>query len=86
MPRSVVPSAPKSVAKKEWSPAAAAVLSFMITGLGQMYKGAVGSGLAWLFFTLLGYVALIVPGLVLHACCVVSAASGEPPERPGRGA
>ena len=56
----------------------AAVLSLFIPGAGQMYKGKVGQGIAWLIFTVLGYVALVVPGIVLHLICIFHAASMDP--------
>lgn len=61
-----------------WSPGVAAVLSLVIPGAGQMYRGRVGAGLAWLFFTVLAYFTFIVAGLLLHICCVIAAASGDP--------
>lgn len=61
-----------------WSRGVAVILSLIIPGLGQMYKGQVINGLAWLVITLVGYAALIVPGLILHLCCVIGAASGDP--------
>jgi len=57
----------------------AAVLSLVIPGAGQMYKGDVAKGFAWLFGTALGYVLLIIPGLVLHVLCVVNAATAPLP-------
>lgn len=59
----------------------AAVLSLFIPGAGQMYKGRVGGGIAWLIFTVLGYMAFVVPGLILHFICIFHAASVEPIER-----
>ena len=64
-------------ARAEWSPGIAAVLSLVIPGAGQMYKGQVGAGLLWLFCVAVGYVLLIAPGLVLHIVCIVNAASGS---------
>ncbi|WP_146675161.1 hypothetical protein [Pirellula sp. SH-Sr6A] len=61
-----------------WNPGVAAILSFIIPGLGEMYKGQVLNGIIWLFLTTIGYVCFIVPGLVLHVCCIVGAASGNP--------
>ena len=58
----------------------AAVLSLVIPGAGQMYKGQVLNGIVWLVFVAVGYVMLIVPGLILHACCVIGA--GMPLRRP----
>ena len=62
---------------RTWSPGVAAVLSLVIPGAGQMYKGQVGAGLAFLLFTALGYMLYIVPGLVLHLVSIVTAASGS---------
>jgi TM2 domain-containing membrane protein YozV len=65
-----------------WSPGVAAVLSLVIPGAGQMYKGQVINGLAWLFLTCLGYfMCCVLPGVVLHLCCILGAASGDPYRR-----
>ena len=64
--------------RQRWNPGVAAILSFLIPGTGQMYKGQVANGLAWFVMVLIGYVLFIIPGLVLHVCCVLGAASGEP--------
>lgn len=61
-----------------WSPGVAAVLSLVIPGAGQMYKGEVGAGLIWLMMVAGGYVLLVIPGLILHVVCIVHAASGNP--------
>lgn len=61
-----------------WTPGIAAICSFFIPGLGQIYKGQVLNGLCWLVLVLLGYVFFIVPGLILHALCLLGAASGGP--------
>jgi predicted nucleic acid-binding Zn ribbon protein len=61
-----------------WSPGVAAVLSFLIPGLGQIYKGQIFNGIAWLVMTIIGYVLFIIPGVVLHLCCIIGAASGNP--------
>lgn len=57
------------------SPGVAAVLSFFIPGMGQVYQGKVGTGFLWLFGTVLGYFAFIIPGLILHIACVLNAAT-----------
>jgi TM2 domain-containing membrane protein YozV len=64
-----------------WSPGIAAVLSFFIPGMGQMYKGQIGIGLAWTISVFIGYVLFALPGLILHLFCIVSAASGDPTKR-----
>ena len=61
-----------------WSPGLAAVLSFFLPGLGQLYKGQIINGLVWFFVVMFGYAALILPGLVLHFFCVLGALSGNP--------
>ena len=63
---------------RRWSPGLAVVLSFFVPGLGQFYKGQILNGIAWFFFVLVGYAALIVPGLLLHLFCIIGAASGNP--------
>jgi TM2 domain-containing membrane protein YozV len=66
-----------------WSPAVAGLLSFFIPGVGQMYKGNVGAGIVWFFAVVIGYMMLILPGLVLHIICIVTAASGDTTRRGG---
>ena len=61
-----------------WSPGVAALLSFLIPGAGQLYKGNVGSGILWFIVTVVGYFLLIIPGLILHLICIITAASGDP--------
>jgi len=62
-----------------WNPGVAAVLSLVIPGAGQMYQGHVLGGLIWLFVVVVGYMMLVVPGLILHLCCILAAASAKPP-------
>ena len=59
-----------------FSPGLAAVMSFFIPGLGQMCQGKYIGGIAWLIAVPLGYVAFVVPGIVLHLICIVHAARG----------
>jgi len=61
-----------------WNPGIAAVLSLVIPGAGQMYKGQIGPGIWWLIGTVAGYCAFIVPGLVLHIVCIYKAYSDDP--------
>ena len=65
------------VERRQPSGGVAAVLSFLLPGLGQLYKGQVGRGLLWFFATAIGYAALIVPGLILHLVCIINAASTD---------
>lgn len=73
-------SAPMDAAapQPKWNGGIAALLSFLIPGAGQMYKGQVGNGLVWFAVVVIGYFALIVPGLILHLFCIIGAASGDP--------
>ena len=66
------------VPQRKWSPGVAAVLSFFVPGLGQIYKGQIFNGLVWLVIVILGYVFFVLPGIILHLCCIFGAASGDP--------
>jgi cbb3-type cytochrome oxidase subunit 3 len=70
-----VPPTPETTGRS-WSPGVAAVLSLVIPGAGQMYKGHVGAGLLWLLFVVAGYVCFIFPGVILHIVCILNAATG----------
>ena len=63
--------------RKRWSRLVAMVLSLMIPGLGQLYKGQPINGLAWFLLTGAGYFFFIIPGIVLHCLCVLGAATGD---------
>jgi TM2 domain-containing membrane protein YozV len=54
----------------------AAVFSFFVPGLGQIYREQIGRGIAFLLATLLGYL-FIVPGLAIHLWAIVDAATYE---------
>ncbi len=45
------------------SPGIAMVLSLFLPGLGQIYRGRLISGLAWMFFVACGYLSLSIGGL-----------------------
>ncbi len=51
----------------------AAVLSLLIPGAGQMYKGQVAQGILWLIGTVVAYCFIIFPGLVVHLICILDA-------------
>ena len=65
-----------------WNPGIAALLSLLIPGAGQLYKGQVGQGMIWLFVTIAGYICLIVPGVLLHIVCIGKAATDDPKIKP----
>jgi hypothetical protein len=60
-----------------WNPGIAAVLSLVIPGAGQMYKGEVGQGIVWLLCVAVGYSMFVFPGLILHIICIVNASKKE---------
>jgi hypothetical protein len=64
--------------ERQWNPGIAALLSLLIPGAGQIYKGQVINGLFWLFLTVVGYFLCVVPGIFLHLLCIIGAASGDP--------
>lgn len=63
---------------RRWSPGVAAVLSLFVPGLGQLYKGQFLNAVVWFLVVAAGYVALVIPGLILHACCILGALAGNP--------
>ncbi|MET0636596.1 MAG: hypothetical protein ABWZ25_11255 [Chitinophagaceae bacterium] len=79
LPSFIMPAPVKnhSLPHREWSPALAAILSFLIPGLGQMYKGNVATGFIWMVVTGIGYVLFLVPGAIFHMACIISAAWGD---------
>jgi predicted nucleic acid-binding Zn ribbon protein len=66
--------------RQTWNPGLAAVLSFFVPGLGQVYKGQIGQGIGWLIGVIVGY-CLILPGLILHIACIYKAYSDIPKPR-----
>jgi hypothetical protein len=63
--------------RKRWSRGMALLLSLFLPGLGHLYKGQPFSALFWLVITPLGYLAFVVPGVVLHLLCLLSASLGD---------
>lgn len=72
-PQVIVVQAPA----KQFSRGVAMVLSLLIPGLGQIYKGQLFNGLLWLVLTVVGYALFVVPGLVLHLLCIIGAGTGR---------
>lgn len=66
------------VMNREWNPGVAALLSFIIPGAGQIYKGNIFTGLLWLVFVVIGYFMMVLPGVLLHIICIYKAYSGNP--------
>lgn len=63
---------------KRWSRLIAGLLSLVIPGLGQLYKGQFLNAVVWFVLTIIGYVALVIPGVILHVLCVIGAMTGNP--------
>jgi hypothetical protein len=63
--------------QRHFSPAVAAMLSLLLPGLGQIYRGEKANGVGFLIAAILGYF-LIVPGLIIHLVSIVKAAMPAP--------
>ena len=59
---------------RTWSRGVAAVLSFFIPGLGQIYKGQIAAGLLWMLvgaLIFIGYAMFLIPiAIVPHILCI----------------
>ena len=53
----------------------ATVLSFVIPGSGQIYRGHIALGFLWLFIVVGGYYAVPILGVIMHIFCVCQAHS-----------
>ena len=58
---------------EEKSEGLAAVLSFLIPGIGQMYAGRTGRGVGFLLGFIVGIFALIIPGIIIWIWSIVDA-------------
>ncbi len=72
----------ESTTQRQWSPGVAAVLSLIIPGAGQMYRGQIMEGIFWLIFVVVGYAFFVVPGIALHIYCIVKAYETVKPKQP----
>ena len=63
--------------QQTWSPGVAALLSFLIPGAGQLYKGNVGGGILCVVAVAVGYILFVIQGIILHVICIVNAASSD---------
>jgi hypothetical protein len=59
--------------RRRRSPDVAAVLAILVPGLGHLYVGRLRAAGIWLIVVLLGYWAILLPGVVLHVLSIVSA-------------
>ena len=83
-PPPVIVNAQPQIIYPSWNPGIAAVLSFFIPGLGQLYKNQIINGITWFLVVGFAYLFLwgmcLLPGPILHFCCIISAASGHRPQ------
>lgn len=61
---------------QRWNRGVAVLSSIVLPGLGHGYKGEIAVGVVWFVVVMLAYGSLTVLGFALHACCVISAATG----------
>lgn len=65
-----------ATASPSGSPGVAAVLSFFIPGLGQIYKGKIGRGAAFFIGTACGFFLFIFPGIAVWLWNIIDAYRG----------
>ena len=51
----------------------AGILSWLIPGLGQVYCGQTGRGIAFFIAAVVGYFLLIIPGIVITIFAIIDA-------------
>ncbi|WP_167614881.1 hypothetical protein [Maribellus sediminis] len=56
-----------------FNPGMAIALSLIVPGAGHIYMGRVNSGLKWFAAVMLGYMLLVIPGIILHSVCLYRA-------------
>jgi hypothetical protein len=61
--------------KRRYLHLTAALMSLLIPGAGQIYKGRTLAGVIWLVVVGAAYWAVGAPGLMVHLMCVVTAGS-----------
>jgi TM2 domain-containing membrane protein YozV len=84
-PVAAAPNASSHSPREVWNPGTAAVLSFLIAGLGQLYKGQLFVGILFpiLVYTLYGIAFSTAPvvflyAFSLHVAAVIDAAKSDP--------
>lgn len=65
------------------SPDVATLLAILVPGLGHLWVGRWRAAWSWLFAVLLGYWAILLPGVVLHVLSIVSARRAANARRAG---
>ncbi|MEZ5362171.1 MAG: hypothetical protein R2748_07445 [Bryobacterales bacterium] len=67
-----------SAQRQRWNPGVAAVLSFVIPGLGQIYKRQLLDGFGFLFFYVAGFYFFVVASVFVWMWSVYNAATFDP--------
>ena len=55
------------------SPGLAAFISFLLPGCRADVWGKIMKGIIWLIAGVLGYWLWVVPGVIIHICCILNA-------------
>jgi len=64
------------------NPGVAALLSIVIPGLGQLYKGQPANGIVWFILVIVCYAGAIPLGVLVHIACILGAAARKKPKQP----
>lgn len=64
--------------KRRFLHTTAALMSLVVPGAGQVYKGRVAAGIVWFVIIVAAYAFLGWPALLIHLMCVVTAGSAAP--------
>jgi TM2 domain-containing membrane protein YozV len=59
------PAVPVKGSNPEKNPIISLILSFFISGLGQVYNGETLKGVALFFGTIIGYMIFVIPGVIV---------------------
>ena len=57
------------------SNALAGLCSFLFPGLGQLVTGRALAALGWFCACFIGYMIMVIPGIILHILCIIDAAN-----------
>ncbi|HUU75697.1 MAG TPA: zinc ribbon domain-containing protein [Methanoregulaceae archaeon] len=61
----VQPAVPVTGSNPEKNPILSLILSFFVSGLGQVYNGETLKGVALFFGTIIGYLLFVIPGVIV---------------------
>lgn len=55
----------------------AALISLFVPGLGHLIIGKPFQAILFFVVVIIGYICLVIPGIILHLICIVDAARAE---------